>query len=45
VTRNATNPDPGQVAWARFTLHLTYIDGEFVVDVDSIEIECHGAPA
>jgi hypothetical protein len=40
-----TNPDTRQVAWARFTLHLTYVDGEFVVDIDTVEIECHGAPA
>lgn len=40
-----TNPETGQVGWARFTLHLTYVGGEFVVNTDSVEIECHGSPA
>jgi hypothetical protein len=40
-----TNPETGQVAWARFTLHLTYVGGEFVVNTDSVEIEGHGSPA
>ena len=40
-----TNPETGQVAWARFTLHLTYVGGEFLVDIDTVEIECHGSPA
>jgi hypothetical protein len=40
-----TSPETGQVAWARFTLHLTYVGGEFVVEIDTFEVECHGAPA
>jgi hypothetical protein len=40
-----TNPEMGQVGWARFTVHLTYVGGEFVVDIDTVEIDCHGAPA
>jgi hypothetical protein len=40
-----TNPTTGQVAWARFTLHLTYVDGEFVVNTDTADLECHGSPA
>jgi hypothetical protein len=40
-----TNPATGQVAWARFTLRLTYVGGEFVVSTDTAEPECHGSPA
>jgi hypothetical protein len=40
-----TNPETGQVAWARFTVHLTYVGGEFLVAIDTVEVECHGSPA
>ncbi len=39
-----TNPETGQVAWARFTLHLTYVGGEFVVNTSDVDLECHGSP-
>jgi hypothetical protein len=39
-----TNPETGQVAWARFTLHLTYVGGAFVVEMSDADIECHGSP-
>jgi hypothetical protein len=41
----ATNPATGQVLWARFALHLTYVGGEFVVNTETAEIECRGSPA